>query len=109
MTHSQLVNACLDLLESLRLSGKPIIAAKTATVRAQLMSGRYIDTGRPGHSDITGCIDSEYVQIECKVGRDKQRYEQHDMERYVISAGGVYLLVNELSVLREYLRGRGLL
>ena len=109
MTHGQMVNACMDLLEALRLNGLPVIASKTATVRAKLETGRYIDTGREGHADITACICGEYVQIECKVGRDKQRDGQQDMERYVKSAGGVYLLVNELQVIRDYLRARGLL
>ena len=109
MTHGQMVNAALDLLEALRRNGLPIIASKTATVRAQLLSGRYIDTGRPGHADITACICGLYVQIECKAGRDTQKRDQQDMERYVKSAGGVYLLVSELAVLREYLRGAGLL
>ena len=108
VTHGELVTACFNLLEALRLSGKPVIAAKTATVTARLMSGRYLDTGRPGHADITACISGSYVQIECKTRQDTQHDNQRDMQQYVTLAGGTYL-IGGLAVVREYLRSRGLL
>ena len=109
MTHAQLVKSIMDLLEFLRLSGKPVLAAKTATCRTKLESGRYIDTGRPGWPDITACISGRLVMVECKVGRDTQRHAQIEMQGHCEAAGGFYLLATGLEPLRNYLRGEGLL
>lgn len=109
MTHAQLVTSAYNLLESLRLAGKPVLAAKTMTIQAQLITGRWIDTGRPGWPDLTAVISGNAVLIECKVGHDKQRKHQIDIQCACEAAGGVYLLCTGLEPLRAYLREKGLL
>ena len=47
--------------------------------------------------------------IECKIRHGVQRKEQQKVQRRWEKAGGVYLLVSELSMVREFLRARGLL
>ena len=109
MTESQIVKSVLDLLEALRRNGLPVIATRTNAGQVQTIQGRWIKLCDPGWGDITGCIAGIPVMIECKTRHGVARKEQLHARQKWEAAGGVYLLVNELQVIRDYLRARGLL
>jgi hypothetical protein len=109
MQESQIVKACLDLLEALRRNGLPVIATRTNAGQIHTDTGRWVKLCDPGWGDITGCIAGVPVMIECKIRHGVQRKEQQKVQRRWEKAGGVYLLVSELSMVREFLRARGLL
>lgn len=109
MKESQILKACLDLLESLRLAGHPVVATRTNSGKVQTVHGRWIELCRDGWGDVLACVRGVPVMIETKRASGKQRETQVKMQTMWEAAGGVYLLVNELRVLREYLRGAGIL
>lgn len=110
MTESELQKACLDLLESLRRRGKPILATRTNAGRIRTPEGRWIKLCDPGWGDITACIGGNAVMIECKKPRHGlQKNDQKFVQGLWERAGGTYLLVNNLEVLRGYLKGKGFL
>lgn len=95
---------CLDLLESLRQHGAPIVATRTNTGLVKTIKGNWVQLCRDGWPDITACIEGRFVGIETKRSKnDRQRKTQEDAQEMIETAGGIYLLVNELGVLREYL------
>ena len=106
---SHILKACLDLLESLRRAGKPIIATRTNSGKVQTIRGQWIKLCDAGTGDIMACIAGVPVMIETKCGRNGQEDTQIATQRKWELAGGVYLLVNKISDLRDYLRGEGLL
>ncbi len=103
------VAPCLALLESLRRAGKPIVATRTNSGKVQTIHGRWIELCDAGWPDITATIAGKSVHIECKELKGKQRDTQIKMQAKQEAAGGVYLLVKELRVLRDYLKREGLL
>lgn len=104
-THAQTVNAAYDLLEALRIAGKPVLVAKTATIHAELLTGRWIDTGRPGWGDLVAVVNGRFLMIEIKTGTGRQRKAQREMQAMCEFAGGDYLIC-DLAALRDYLRAR---
>ena len=109
MTEAQIVKSVLDLLESLRRSGAPVIATRTNAGHIETAQGRWVKLCDIGTGDIMGCIAGVPVMIECKSRHGVARKEQMAMKKKWEKAGGTYLLVNELSVLRDYLKAAGLL
>lgn len=56
--------------------------------------GRYVKGGSTrGMADITAVVNGRHVSIEVKVGKDKPRTEQLDVQKKVERAGGVYIFV----------------
>lgn len=110
MAESQIIKSCLDLLEALRLAGAPVIATRTNAGKIRTIQGAWIKLCDEGWGDITGAIAGHPVMIECKRGRDGvHAANQQRMQSAWEAAGGVYLLVREMRVLRDYLRGIGVL
>ena len=58
---------------------------------------------REGWPDISAIIDGRFVGIETKRLTGKQGKAQALIQAMIERAGGVYLLVNELGVLRRFL------
>lgn len=56
--------------------------------------GRYIKSGsRNGMADVNTCINGRHIQIEVKIGSDKPRPAQLQVQEEVEKAGGVYIFV----------------
>lgn len=51
------------------------------------------DRSAIGSGDIIACINGKYVEIEIKIGRDKQSPAQQMHETRVLKAGGRYVIV----------------
>jgi hypothetical protein len=109
MKESEILKATLDLLEALRRKGLPVKFTRTNAGRIQTNTGRWIQLCEEGWADITGAITGIPVMIECKSCRGKQREAQIRTQREWESAGGTYLLVKRLEILRDFLRDRGML
>jgi hypothetical protein len=104
MKESVIQRACLDLLEALRLQGRPIVATRTNSGKIQTIEGRWVQLCREGWPDISAIIDGRFVGIETKRLTGRQGENQRKAQRFIEHAGGVYLLVNDLGVLRSFLR-----
>jgi hypothetical protein len=102
MNEKTVQKACLDLLESLSRQSKQIYATRTNSGMA-VINGYRVQLCRPGWPDITACIGGKFVGIEVKKKGGKQSNAQKDAEKAIINAGGVYLLVDEIKVLKDYL------
>lgn len=103
MRESQIQKACLDLLEALRLKGRAIYATRTNSGKVMTIDKRMVQLARPGWPDITAVIDGRFVGIETKQLTGKQRDSQKEAQQLIEAAGGVYLLVNKLEILRKFL------
>lgn len=56
--------------------------------------GRFIKSGsRNGMADVNACIKGKHIQIEIKVGSDKPRAAQLQVQKEVEKAGGIYIFV----------------
>lgn len=110
MKESQIQRACLDLLESLRLAGKPVKATRTNAGKIQTATGEWVRLCSPGWGDITASVNGQPVMIECKrtkggVQSKEQKKCQQEWER----SGGIYLLVDSMSVLKAFLASVGIM
>lgn len=94
---------CLDLLESLRQHGAPIAATRTNSGKIQTIHRTWINMCDAGWPDITASIDGKFVGIETKFNKGKQSKIQKYRQEIIQTSGGIYLLVDDLDVLREYL------
>lgn len=103
MRESQIQRACLDLLEALRLKGWPVYATRSNSGRVRTIDGYSVTLCREGWPDITAIIRGRFVGIETKGTKGRQGQAQKKAQQQIEAAGGVYLLVNQLSQLREYL------
>jgi len=103
MRESVIQRACLDLLEALRLQGRPIVATRTNSGKIQTIEGRWVQLCREGWPDISAIIDGRFVGIETKRLTGRQGKAQALIQAMIERAGGVYLLVNDLGVLRRFL------
>lgn len=103
MKESQIQRACLDLLEALRLQGEPIVATRTNSGKVQTVTGSWVQLCRNGWPDIVAIVRGVPVGIETKRLTGKQGKEQAEIQVMWERAGGVYLLVNRLEILRQYL------
>ena len=104
MKESQIQRACLDLLEALRINGSAVLATRTNAGKILSADGYWIHLCREGWPDITAVIDGRFVGIETKaLKRGRQSKAQKEMQEKIEAAGGVYLYVNKLAVLREFL------
>ena len=60
--------------------------------------GRFIKSGsKKGMADVTAVINGRHVSIEIKIGKDKPREEQLQVQKEITDAGGVYIFVNSFS------------
>lgn len=110
LSEDQVKKAVCDLLEVLKRQGKPVVWSRTNAGQIQTIDGYWIRLCEPGWPDITGIVAGDAVGIETKRPKTpKQRKTQTDMQEKWEFAGGIYLLVNNLEVLRAFLRERGLL
>lgn len=65
------------------------------------LNGTFITIGSPGMADSWGIINIKeklliHVEIEYKIGKDKQSLDQKNWQKMVESLGGIYLLVHDL-------------
>lgn len=64
--------------------------------------------GKKGQADCSGILDLNglgvRLEVEAKVGRDKQRDEQKKYEGLITAFGGIYILARELSDVEEGIR-----
>lgn len=65
---------------------------------------RVIKYGFVGSADITGIMpDGIRVEIEIKVGRDKQRESQKIFENVIRQCNGIYFIVDDKSNIKDQL------
>ena len=57
---------------------------------------RNVDRNAIGSGDIIACIHGTYIEIEIKIGNDKQGYMQKAHEEKVVRAGGKYFVVKTM-------------
>jgi hypothetical protein len=55
------------------------------------------DRSAIGSGDIIACINGNYVEIEIKIGKDKQSPEQIEHQKKVEKSGGTYYVVKSMS------------
>ena len=55
-----------------------------------------IKIGTKGMADICGIHNGRMVQIECKVGADRQRPEQLSWQTMIERFGGIYILARSI-------------
>jgi len=79
------------------------VATRTNSGKIQTIEGRWVQLCREGWPDISAIINGQFVGIETKALKGKQRDSQLKTQASIEHAGGVYLLANKISVLREYL------
>jgi Holliday junction resolvase len=54
--------------------------------------------GRAGIPDIIGCLDGQFLGIECKAGKGKTTALQERELNRILNAGGYALVVNEENI-----------
>lgn len=54
--------------------------------------------GRAGIPDIIGCLDGQFIAIECKAGKGKTTALQERELNRILNAGGYALVVNETNI-----------
>jgi hypothetical protein len=101
--HGDLVN---EILLELSPHG---LAWSNNTGALKNIEGRLIRYGLPGSSDIIACLKGRFVGIECKVGKDIVRKNQHDFATAVSVAGGIYIAARSVDDAVNPLRMIGLL
>lgn len=71
---------------------------------AYTKEGFPVKYGKVGSADITGILsDGRRLEIEIKVGKDRQRPEQQDFEKMIVDRGGVYAIINDKTGIKEQL------
>ena len=97
--HSAIVKGCLTLL-----AGYGAMAQSQNTGGANF-GGQFVAFGRPGTPDIIGALPprGQFIGIEVKVGKDKQRESQIEWQARIEKVGGIYLIVRDLAVFAEWL------
>lgn len=102
VAHGRVNGWCLN-----RINTTGMVRGKTQQVKDVLGFTRTIGstTWTPsgstnGVADITGSIGGRYVEIEVKVGRDRQRDDQKKHQQQVEQSGGIYFIVHSFD---EYL------
>jgi len=66
---------------------------------------RWISVGLKGSADITGLNKNGVrIEIEVKVGRDKQQLEQQQFECAVVAMGGKYCLVKSVEEALDFVK-----
>lgn len=75
----------------------------TVGFRRRVNSGQWIaGTTKVGAADISCTIYGKSVEIEVKIGRDKQSEAQKKYQKIVENSGGIYLIVTELKDLFDW-------
>lgn len=70
---------------------------------------RFVKFGKKGCADITGLLkDGRRIEVECKVGKNKQSPEQLDFQRIIEENNGVYLLVYSAQELLDKITAMGI-
>lgn len=94
MTSSQLTAKLL--IEIPKLS--PRVRVWRANVVAVKAGDRFVRAGLPGQGDIGGVIGprGKILQVEIKVGKDRQSPKQIAFQSMIESLGGVYIIAREL-------------
>ncbi len=110
ITETQLVAWCL---RSLALRGLSCWRQNTGAMRlpdASKRAGyRFIKFGKTGAADITGLLrDGRRIEVECKIGSNKQSPEQVEFQRIIEHNNGIYLLVYSAQDLLNQLTERGI-
>jgi len=92
-THTELVNACLNLLKLYHVfAWKNNTGTLPATYKGKT---RYVTFGEPGSPDILGIWRGKPLGVECKVGPDKLRDVQVDFHARFRENYGVILVVRD--------------
>ena len=101
MTHKQLKQA---IIREFRTRGDMRIWPNEPG-RTQI-KGRWLQFGLKGQADITGImLGGRRVEIEVKVGRDKQKPDQKNYQSVIERMGGLYVLARSVDDVREALKG----
>src|SRR5262245_33120475 len=95
-----LVQACLELLALRRIP-----AWRANTGAARMPSGRFVRFGTPGISDILGVLPpaGRLLAVECKRAGNKPTPEQQLFLDAVTAAGGLALVVRDVTELQAAL------
>ena len=65
---------------------------------------RVIKYGFVGSADLTGIMpDGKRIEIEIKVGKDRQRESQKDFEKVIAGCNGIYFMVDDKSSIKDQL------
>jgi hypothetical protein len=83
------------------------MATRTNAGKVITIDRRAVQLCREGWPDITAVIEGKFVGIETKQATGWQRESQRKAQEAIEAAGGVYLLVNKIGVLRNYLGVEG--
>ena len=99
MTESQLVNSCLQYLESYK-----IFCYRQNTGAFKNERGGFYRCGTKGAPDIVAVVGGVYVGIECKVGKNSLSEAQKSFQRGLEAVGGYYLVIYSLDELETKLQ-----
>jgi hypothetical protein len=73
---------------------RPGMQVEDVVGRMRIMKGRFIPAASTGEGDIEVVYKGRKIEIEIKVGRDKQRENQKAHQLKIEKAGGVYVIVD---------------
>ena len=91
--HGELVNT---ILINLSKDFPQSIRAWSQNTGAVKLENRFVRFGVAGQTDISGIIKGGYrLEIEVKVGKDRQREAQKNFEQMITKFGGVYILARD--------------
>lgn len=77
---------------------------RTSSITQAMRRLQLIKYGEVGFPDLAGIYGGIFVGIEIKVGKDRQSKEQKVMEKVITDAGGVYILLDDKSPIKQQLR-----
>jgi hypothetical protein len=87
----------------IRLKGGMASRINTTGVWDQRLNKYRISTQQRGLADIWGTYKSKSLQVEVKIGRDKQSEDQMKVQQQQIAAGGYYFLAHSFEEFKAWL------
>lgn len=95
MTESQLVNSLLEYCERIN-----VFAKRQNTGAYKTERGGFVRFGVKGSGDIIIVIGGQHIEVEAKVGKNKQSTSQKEYQNRLEDAGGLYWLCYSLEDLK---------
>lgn len=109
MTETQLVAWCISALSLRGVScWRQNTGASKIPDRGKRSGFRFVRFGKKGGSDITGLLkDGRRLEVECKVGKNKQSPEQEQFQKMIENNNGLYWLIYTPNQLIDKMEGLG--